>query len=54
MLHGGADPAVSRDDVALLTERIPDSRLVVLEDAKHLANVDDPDGFAAAVLDFLA
>jgi 3-oxoadipate enol-lactonase len=54
VIHGGADPAVSCDDVALLTERIPDSRLVVLEDAKHLANVDDPDGFATAVLEFLA
>lgn len=53
VLHGTEDPAVSREDVALLTERIPDSRLVELP-ARHLANADDPDGFSAAVLEFLA
>jgi 3-oxoadipate enol-lactonase len=53
VIHGTEDPSVSRDDVALLTERIPDSRLVELP-ARHLANVDDPAGFSAAVLEFLA
>ena len=51
---GADDPAVSRDDIALLTERIPDSRLVETPDARHLANVDRPDAFDAAVLGFLA
>jgi 3-oxoadipate enol-lactonase len=54
VLHGVEDPSVSRDDLALLTERIPDSRLVELPDARHLANVDQPDPFSAAVLGFLA
>ena len=54
VIRGADDPAVSRDDIALLTERIPDSRLVETPDARHLANVDRPDAFDAAVLGFLA
>jgi 3-oxoadipate enol-lactonase len=54
VIHGADDPSVSRDDIALLTERIPDSRLVELPGARHLANVDRPEAFAAAVLGFLA
>jgi 3-oxoadipate enol-lactonase len=54
VLHGADDPSVSREDVDLLTGLIPDSRLVELAGARHLANVERPDAFAAAVLDFLA
>jgi pimeloyl-ACP methyl ester carboxylesterase len=53
VLHGADDPAVTRADLDLLTDRIPDARLVVLDGARHLANVDRPDAFAAAVLEFL-
>jgi 3-oxoadipate enol-lactonase len=54
VVHGTDDPSVSRDDVALLTERIPHSVLVEIPDARHLANVDRPEAFAAAVLGSLA
>ena len=54
VIHGADDPSVSRGDVDLLTELIPDSRLVEIPAARHLANVDRPDAFAAAVLGFLA
>jgi 3-oxoadipate enol-lactonase len=53
VLHGADDPSVSRGEIALLTERIPDSRLVEIPGARHLANVDRPEAFAAAVLGFL-
>jgi 3-oxoadipate enol-lactonase len=54
VLHGADDASVSRDDVALLTERIAHSVLVEIPDARHLANVDQPEAFAAAVLGSLA
>jgi 3-oxoadipate enol-lactonase len=54
VIHGADDPSVSADDVALLTGRIPDSRLVELAGARHIANVDRPEAFTGAVLDFLA
>jgi 3-oxoadipate enol-lactonase len=54
VVHGADDPSVSRDDVALLTERIPHSVLVEIPDARHLANVDQPEAFATAVLGSLA
>lgn len=50
--------AGARDDflpaVRLLAERIPDAALVVIPDAGHTANIDQPDAFNRAVLDFLA
>lgn len=50
--------AGARDDflpaVRLLAERIPDAELVVIPDAGHTANIDQPEAFNRAVLDFLA
>jgi 3-oxoadipate enol-lactonase len=37
----------------LICERIAGARLVTL-DAAHLSNVEQPEAFASAVLDFLA
>lgn len=54
VIHGADDPSVSAGEIAVLTERIPDSRLVELPGARHLANVDRPEAFADAVLGFLA
>jgi 3-oxoadipate enol-lactonase len=54
VVHGTDDPTVSADDVALLTERIADSRLVEIPEARHLANADDPERFSIAALGFLA
>ena len=51
---GAADPVTAPPDIELLAEGIPDARLVVLPGAAHLANVERPDAFAAAVSEHLA
>ena len=54
VIVGAADPVTAPSDVELLTGGIPDARLVVLDGAAHLANVERPDAFAAAVREHLA
>ena len=36
-----------------MAARIPDARLVVIEDAGHLPNIERPDAFNAVLLEFL-
>ena len=50
---GADDPATPLEHGELLAERIPRARLVVLEHAAHLANLEQPDAFTAAVLEHL-
>ena len=52
VIAGLQDPATPPEHAALLARSIPGSRLVSLE-AAHLANVEQPDAFNWAVLDFL-
>jgi pimeloyl-ACP methyl ester carboxylesterase len=40
--------------VELLGDRIPDVRVTVIPDSAHLANVEQPEAFNRALLDFLA
>ncbi|HKG11120.1 MAG TPA: 3-oxoadipate enol-lactonase [Gaiellaceae bacterium] len=54
VIVGGADPVTASSDVELLTGGIPNARLVVLDGAAHLANVERPDAFGAAVSEHLA
>jgi 3-oxoadipate enol-lactonase len=54
VIVGGDDPVTAPSDVELLVAGIPDARLVVLDGAAHLANVERPDAFAAAVSEHLA
>ena len=51
MIAGAEDAAAPLPDSELLVERIPRARLVVVEHAAHLANVEQPESFAGAVLD---
>jgi 3-oxoadipate enol-lactonase len=51
---GADDPITAAPDIALLGERIPDGRVIALEGAAHLANVERSDAFAAAVSRHLA
>jgi 3-oxoadipate enol-lactonase len=53
VVAGAGDPATPVEHAELLAGRIPGARLVVLEHAAHLANVERPDGFTAAVLEHL-
>jgi 3-oxoadipate enol-lactonase len=53
LVAGSEDRVTPREDAARLAERIPDARMIVLP-AAHLANVEAPDDFTAAVVDFLS
>lgn len=53
VVAGGDDPATPIAHAELLAQRIPGARLVVLEHAAHLANVERPEAFTAAVLEHL-
>jgi 3-oxoadipate enol-lactonase len=53
VVAGDDDPATSVEHAELLVARIPHARLVVLEHAAHLANVEHPEHFTAAVLEHL-
>lgn len=53
VLVGAEDPVTCPHDVELLADGIPDARLVVLSAAAHLANVEQPEAFAAAVSEHL-
>ena len=52
VVTGAHDVATPPADGRWLAERIPGSRIVELP-AAHLSNVEQPDAFAAAVMDFL-
>jgi 3-oxoadipate enol-lactonase len=51
-IAGSADPATTPEALRFIHERITASRLVVL-DAAHLTNVEQPQAFNAELLGFL-
>ena len=53
VVAGAEDPATPVEHAELLAARIPDARLLVLERAAHLPNVERADEFTKAVLDHL-
>ena len=54
VIAGADDPGVTPEQAALLADAIDGSRLVVLPEAAHLANVEQPEAFSAAVSEHLA
>lgn len=52
-LFGAADPVTPPEVADALADGIPHARRVTLADAAHLANVEQPDAFADAVLSHL-
>lgn len=54
VIAGEADPAMPPSAVQPLHERIAGSEFVVIEDAAHLLNVEQPQAFNAVVGSFLA
>ncbi|MEZ5487877.1 MAG: 3-oxoadipate enol-lactonase [Steroidobacteraceae bacterium] len=52
VIAGAQDPSTPVEQAELLIERIAGSDLLVL-DAAHLSNVEQPEDFSAAVIDFL-
>jgi 3-oxoadipate enol-lactonase len=53
VVAGADDPATPVEHAELLASRIPGARLLVLERAAHLANVERAEEFTNAVLDHL-
>lgn len=49
----GADDAPFRQASEVMAAKIPGAELVVIPDAGHVANLDQPAAFSAAVVDFL-
>jgi 3-oxoadipate enol-lactonase len=54
VVAGEADPATPPADAETIAAAVPGSRLLVLQGAAHLANVEQPRAFADAVLGHLA
>jgi 3-oxoadipate enol-lactonase len=50
VVAGAEDPLITPAICETLVDGIPDARLVVVPDASHLVNVEQPDAFAAAAL----
>jgi 3-oxoadipate enol-lactonase len=53
VIAGAEDPATPVEHAELIASHISRARLVVLDGAAHLANVERPDAFTAAVLEHL-
>jgi 3-oxoadipate enol-lactonase len=53
VVAGSDDPSTPLADLEAIADEVPGSQLVVLERARHLANVEQADEFNAAVLAFL-
>ncbi len=53
VIAGADDPAAPPDQAELIRASIPGARLVVLEQAAHLANVEQPEAITQAVLEHL-
>lgn len=54
VVAGAEDSTVTPEDVDLLVSGIRGAQLVTIAGAAHIANVERPDAFAAAVVGFLA
>ena len=54
IIHGADDELVPLSEAQAMQAAIPDARLVVLPNAGHLPNLEQPDAFNAALGEFLA
>ena len=53
IIVGREDPIRPVSDAAFMHERIRNSRLEIIEDAAHMANIEQPEKFNRILLDFL-
>jgi len=53
IIHGADDQIVPVSEAEGMAAAIPDCELVILEDAGHMPNLERPDAFNDAVIDFL-
>jgi 3-oxoadipate enol-lactonase len=54
VIAGADDVATPPSDAEYLADAIPDARLAILDEAAHLANVEQPEAFDRALLEHLA
>ena len=54
LIVGDQDPSTPPAASRVIQERIDGAEMVVIEDAAHLSNVEQPEAFNAALIDFLA
>ena len=54
VIAGDDDTAITLDHAKLIRDSILDARLVVIEQAAHLANIEQPEAATSAVLEHLA
>ncbi len=53
IIHGADDQIIPVAEAEAMAQAIPDARLVVIPNAGHLPNLEQPDAFNDAVIDFL-
>ncbi|MFO7552319.1 MAG: alpha/beta hydrolase [Haliea sp.] len=53
LVAAGEDKLITRDDMAYLAARIKQARFTVIEGAGHVSNIEKPDEFNDAILEFL-
>ena len=53
ILTGRLDPACTVDQANVLNRMIDGSKLVILEDAAHLSNIEQPEAFNRTIRDFI-
>ena len=53
VMTGRQDPACTVDQATVLHRMIDGSRLLILEDAAHLSNIEQPQAFNAALRAFI-
>ncbi|NJN55140.1 MAG: alpha/beta fold hydrolase [Anaerolineae bacterium] len=53
VIHGADDQLIPVSDAEAMAEAVPDGRLVIIPHAGHLPNLEQPDAFNDAVIDFL-
>jgi 3-oxoadipate enol-lactonase len=53
ILTGRQDPARSVDHAIMLNRMIDGSKMVILEEAAHLSNIEQPEAFNRTVLEFI-
>jgi 3-oxoadipate enol-lactonase len=53
VIHGGNDAGVPIDHSRALAAQLPQASFRILDDASHFANIDQPEAFNAAIVEFL-
>ena len=52
-ISGAQDPAATPDYITAMTEQMPGCQFVVVDPAGHISNLENPDQFNRAMVDFL-